>query len=82
MYIGIATLLATCDISKPLDENGKEYVPEFKLFGETVRYGSQSQKGRPLILFFICSGVEPIEARVQPRSAQAVELLHGSLSNQ
>jgi len=37
LYTVIVTLLATFTISKPLDENGGEYVPEIKFFGDTIR---------------------------------------------
>ena len=61
---------------------GKNTSLNSSYLGRQFGMAAKVKKGRPLILFFICSGVEPVEARVQPRSAQAVELLHGSLSNQ
>jgi len=37
LYMAIVTLLATSTISKPLNENGEEHVPEIKFVGETIR---------------------------------------------
>jgi len=75
--MAIVTLLSTCTISKPLEENGQEYVPEIKYFGQFGMSGNLEKAARlaPQSSHFICSQMEPFEACVRPRSAGVAELL-------
>lgn len=38
LYLAITTILATSTILKPVDENGKEYMPEVRFVGPRFEY--------------------------------------------
>jgi hypothetical protein len=82
LYSTIVTILATCIISKPIDDEGEEYEPHVKFSGLSLRCAACPSRNSfdmsqtPLVV----REMEPFTVHVQPRSDHAVALLKGTMN--
>lgn len=81
IFIQIASVLATLDISKATDESGKTIEPEVAFTSTIVRYffslSSRNVCGSPRSE--LSSHIKPFKCHITPRSEHAVELVQQAL---
>ena len=81
LWISIAVILSTFDISSAIDESGEPIDVKFEYESDfIVRYAHRVGHQVPKTISLICtdSQPKPFACRITPRSAAALELLHNS----
>lgn len=77
-YMSVVTILATLNISKPLDKDGNEYTQPLKFSGSLIRYARLFSELAGIINGYR-SPPEPFECTIKPRRSGTLHFLQEAI---
>ena len=86
LFITIAMVVATLNVSKAHDESGKEINPVYTMSEGAIRFAGSSSFKRYIdywnCVFCLCSHPERFECKIEPRSTRAKNLISSAVEEE